>query len=165
MRYRADSFCSKRQRSWKRRPGFLTGRQANPGILLSPEKPHRAEPRSKLPLCHMQPGMPHLPTFLLVPLWWLGARKVCGGPPRYSVDQKIRVSKMSLRTSKLLGTCPPDIDSSEEKLDRSVSVKLSQLRSGYSTILNSYNSRIDKNIVDKCSDCQATGHTTDHLFN
>ena len=33
MRYRADSFCSKRQRSRKRRPGFLTGRQANPAIL------------------------------------------------------------------------------------------------------------------------------------
>ena len=33
MRYRADSFCSKRQRNRKRRPGFLTGRQANPAIL------------------------------------------------------------------------------------------------------------------------------------
>ena len=40
-----------------------------------PEQPHWAQPRSKLPLCHMQPGMPHLATFLLVSLWWLGARK------------------------------------------------------------------------------------------
>ena len=82
-KHRADSFCSKRQR----RPGFLTGRQANPGILLSPEKPHRAEPRSKLPLCHMQPGMPHLATFLLVSLWWLGARKA---------EQDIQMSKIPL---------------------------------------------------------------------
>ena len=90
-------------------------------------------------------------------------------PESYKAGLKLlhtnEVSNFRNKTSKLLGTCPPDIDSSEEKLDRSVRVKLSQLRSGYSTILNSYNSRIGNNIVDKCSDCQATGHTTDHLFN
>ena len=90
-------------------------------------------------------------------------------PESYKAGLKLlhtnEVSNFRNKTSKLLGTCPPDIDSSEEKLDRSVRVKLSQLRSGYSTILNSYNSRIDNNIVDKCFDCQATGHTTDHLFN
>ena len=56
-------------------------------------------------------------------------------PESYKAGLKLlhtnEVSNFRNKTSKLLGTCPPDIDSSEEKLDRSVRVKLSQLRSGY----------------------------------
>jgi hypothetical protein len=66
--------------------------------------------------------------------------------------------------SKLLKTRPPEISSSEKTLPRSTRTTLAQLRSGYSTHLNSYKSRIDPNIEDKCPHCQES-HTSEHLFN
>ncbi len=42
---------------------------------------------------------------------------------------------------------------------------LSQLRSGYSRLLNSYLHRIDDNIEDKCPLCNQTPHDTVDLFN
>ena len=90
-------------------------------------------------------------------------------PKNYKTGLKLlhtqEVTQFRNNNSKLLGTCPPDLHSSEEKLDRNTRVRLSQLRSGYSPLLNSFNSRIDRNIEDKCNNCQSHGHTTDHLFN
>ena len=61
----------------------------------------------------------------------------------------------------------PPIHNDELKLPRKTRSTLSQLRSGYSSYLNSYLSRIngDNNVQNKCSDCNQTPHDTNHLFN
>ena len=59
----------------------------------------------------------------------------------------------------------PQISKEEKELSRKAGSRLSQLRSGYSTLLNSYKARIDTAVLDKCPDCDANGHTTQHLFN
>ena len=66
--------------------------------------------------------------------------------------------------NKVLNTRPPEIDKSERKLPRTTRSTLAQLRSGYSTYLNSYKARIDPSLSDKCPNCDEC-HTTDHLFN
>ena len=60
---------------------------------------------------------------------------------------------------------PPKIDETEKNLHRKARTQLSQLRSGYSSYLNSFLARINENIEDKCPDCNEPGHTTTHLFN
>ena len=65
----------------------------------------------------------------------------------------------------VLGERPPEVSSSERSLLRSARSGLAQHRSGYSTMLHSYKSRIDPNIVNRCPDCNVEGHTTNHLFN
>ena len=72
-------------------------------------------------------------------------------------------STLKQMKNKILKTRPPEINDSEKTLPRSTRTTLAQLRSGYSKYLNSYNSRIDPNIEDKCPQCQAS-HTTEHLF-
>jgi len=67
--------------------------------------------------------------------------------------------------NKVLNQRPPDISQKEESLSRNSRVVLTQLRSGYSRVLNSYLHRINEEIEDKCPDCNTTPHTTDHLFN
>jgi len=67
--------------------------------------------------------------------------------------------------NKVLDQKPPEISKKEDSLTRNSRVLLSQLRSGYSRILNSYKHRINENIEDKCPKCNSTPHTTDHLFN
>ena len=47
----------------------------------------------------------------------------------------------------------------------SLTIELSQLRSGYSSMLSSYLSVVDNNIEDKCPNCHQISHTTEHLFN
>ena len=44
-------------------------------------------------------------------------------------------------------------------------MELSRLRSGYSRKLNSYMSRIDQEIQDRCQSCDFSPHNTEHLFN
>ena len=44
-------------------------------------------------------------------------------------------------------------------------MELSRLRSGYSRKLNSYMSRIDQEIQDRCPSCNFSPHNTEHLFN
>ena len=65
----------------------------------------------------------------------------------------------------VLNTPAPAIDDSERKLPRKARTKLSQLRSGYSSMLNSYLSRIRNDVQDICPDCQLEPHTSKHLFN
>ena len=67
--------------------------------------------------------------------------------------------------NKVLQANPPEVNKMEANLTRSVRSQLSQLRSGYSRLLNSYLYRIDDNIEDKCPLCKQTPHDTVHLFN
>ena len=68
-------------------------------------------------------------------------------------------------TSKVLGTKPPVISADEQSLPRLARTKLAQLRSGYSTLLNSYRSRISPEVKDSCPDCGRGPHDLHHLFN
>ena len=54
---------------------------------------------------------------------------------------------------------------SESTLPRTTRSLISQLRSGYSSNLNSYLSRLREDVIDECLDCQIHSHTTKHLFN
>ena len=67
--------------------------------------------------------------------------------------------------NKVLDQRPPEISQKEESLSRNSRVVLTQLRSGYSRVLNSYLHRIDEEIEDKCPDCNTSPHNTNHLFN
>ena len=64
----------------------------------------------------------------------------------------------------ILGHKPPEIDKSERDLPRITRSTLSQLRSGYSSKLNSYLARIRDDVQNSCPDCNAHPHTTEHLF-
>ena len=68
-------------------------------------------------------------------------------------------------TSKVLGTKPPVISADEQSLPRLARTKLAQLRTGYSTLLNSYRSRISPEVKDSCPDCGRGPHDLQHLFN
>ena len=74
----------------------------------------------------------------------------------------------SMAKNKVLNTTPPKISDSEKVLPRATRSTLAQLRSGYSSYLNSYKARISQNqatqIVDTCPLCNAASHTTTHLF-
>ena len=58
----------------------------------------------------------------------------------------------------------PDVAPEEKTLPRKVRSALSQLRSGYSVLLNSYKSRIDPDERNECPDCHGEPHDTAHLF-
>ena len=60
----------------------------------------------------------------------------------------------------------PKIDKSERTLPRKTRVTLAQLRSGYSSKLNSFLNRINptKYPDPNCPECNHSPHTTDHLF-
>jgi hypothetical protein len=60
---------------------------------------------------------------------------------------------------------PPDINPEEKSLPRAVRSKLSQLRSGYSSMLHSYQNRLNSGIANSCPDCDQSPHDTVHLFN
>jgi len=70
-----------------------------------------------------------------------------------------------LQHNKVLNRRPPEVNKQERSLSRKTRCILSQLRSGYSTYLNSYMSRIDSNIQNTCPNCQGTPHDTLHIFN
>ena len=80
----------------------------------------------------------------------------------HSVHEQIA----SLEHNKVLGAPPPQISDSEKALPRATRSTLAQLRSGYSIMLNSYKSRINRlePVLDICPLCQQPGHTTEHLF-
>ena len=59
----------------------------------------------------------------------------------------------------------PEIHKSEKELPRKTRSILSQLRSNYSSFLNSYLSRIQEDTQDICPKCQISPHNTQHLFN
>ena len=67
----------------------------------------------------------------------------------------------------ILNEPAPPIHKSEKNLPRKSRATLAQLRSGYSTHLNSYLNRINptKYPDQNCPDCNLAPHTTLHLFN
>ena len=67
--------------------------------------------------------------------------------------------------NKILNAVPPKISKEENSLTRNSRSLLSQLRSGYSRILNSYKHRIDPTTDDNCTRCNGSPHDSKHLFN
>ena len=69
--------------------------------------------------------------------------------------------------NKVLNDVPPEISSEEANLTRKERCLLSQLRSGYCSLLYSYKHRIDTTdtIQDLCPICGTSPHDTPHLFN
>ena len=69
--------------------------------------------------------------------------------------------------NKVLQAPAPAIDKTEATLPRQTRTTLAQLRSGYSTHLNSFLNRIDptSHPSDLCPKCNLAPHTTSHLFN
>ena len=67
--------------------------------------------------------------------------------------------------NKVLNSQAPDINLEEKSLPRKTRCQLSQLRSGYSPLLQSYLFSINAAENDRCPDCQTSQHTTEHLFN
>ena len=67
--------------------------------------------------------------------------------------------------NKVLNAPAPEVNPEITKLNRNTRTALSQLRSGYSKLLNSNMSRIDDTIPDECPLCKQSSHTTNHLFN
>ena len=65
----------------------------------------------------------------------------------------VREALDSYAPNRVLGTPPPEIHFSESLLPRPIRSELSRLRSGFSRKLNSYMSRIDTSIEDKCPLC------------
>ena len=78
---------------------------------------------------------------------------------------EVTKSISNLPPNKLLQRVPPEVNKAETNLPRYTRSLLSQLRSGYSRVLNSYLHRIDPETEDKCPDCGHTPHDTNHLFN
>jgi hypothetical protein len=66
--------------------------------------------------------------------------------------------------NKILQRNPPEVNKEEVNLPRITRSRLSQLRSGYSRILNSYLHRIGEKPDDSCTLCNQSPHTTLHLF-
>ena len=64
-----------------------------------------------------------------------------------------------------MNTPAPKVDKTEKALPRKARSSLAQLRSGYSSMLNSYLSRIRQDVQDICPDCNQQNHTSFHLFN
>ena len=67
--------------------------------------------------------------------------------------------------NKVLQRNPPEVNSEEISLHRMTRSKLSQLRSGYSRLLNSYLHKIEEKDDDRCHLCNQSPHNTTHLFN
>ena len=65
----------------------------------------------------------------------------------------------------MITTPPPPINLDEMKLPRIAKARLSQLRRGFSRLLNSSLNRLDDEIEDKCPKCQTSPHDTNNLFN
>ena len=85
----------------------------------------------------------------------------------YTWNSTTEVAKtiLSYPPNKVLKADPPKISKEENTLSRNSRSLLSQLRSGYSRILNSYKHRIDPNTANSCGLCSGTPHDSKHLFN
>ena len=66
--------------------------------------------------------------------------------------------------NKVLDDKPPEINKSELGLPRQARTKLSQLRSGYCPLLNSYLHSIGQSDTDICPDCRTAPQDTAHIF-
>ena len=79
---------------------------------------------------------------------------------------KVQEAKEEYKPKVLLGGWPPPRNLTEEQtLPRQARCKISQLRSSYSTLVNSYLSRIQEETIDKCPDCKKSPHDVPHIFN
>ena len=67
--------------------------------------------------------------------------------------------------NKVLGTAPPEVNKIEKTLNRNIRCQLAQLRSGHCKLLKSFCNKLDPEVPNECPDCQATPHSTEHLFN
>lgn len=70
----------------------------------------------------------------------------------------------ALPASRVLGERPPPVAPDEVSLPRRDRSLLSQLRSGFSPLLQSYMSRLDPTLPSLCPKCSLEEHTTNHLF-
>ena len=79
----------------------------------------------------------------------------------------VRDSLNKLAVNRVLQTKPPEIHPSELQLERKTRTQLSQLRSGFSNLTNSYRCRCDNTntISDICPECNQSPHDVNHLFN
>ena len=66
--------------------------------------------------------------------------------------------------NRILNAPPPMVDQTALKLERKDRSLLSQLRSGFSKVLNNYMARVDPSIPDECPKCKISPHDTNHLF-
>ena len=72
----------------------------------------------------------------------------------------------AFQANKVLQTCPPPINQDEKNLPRPTRSTLSQIRSGYSSYLNSYLHRINPTkYQENCPKCNSSIHNSQHLFN
>ena len=94
-------------------------------------------------------------------------------PPETSTKQKLRCIHTSivnetlgqLPPNRLLNTLPPPISHLERTLPRRPRTLLAQLRSGFCSKLNSYQSIIQPHIQNICPSCLTAPHDVQHLFN
>jgi hypothetical protein len=70
----------------------------------------------------------------------------------------------SYKMNRVLGTPPPEMNCEELKLGRKARTRLSQLRSGFSNLLNLYKNICDPEIENSCPKCNISPHDTQHLF-
>ena len=77
----------------------------------------------------------------------------------------VNETKDKFPPNRVLNCAAPDINPEEEALPRATRVALSRIRSGFCYNLLSYQYRIGKSITDLCPECDASPHTSDHLFN
>lgn len=66
--------------------------------------------------------------------------------------------------NKVLQTSPPEINSEEKILPRRSRTTLAQLRSGYSSYLNTFLHRINRSQTEMCPSCHNAPHTSEHIF-
>ena len=78
-------------------------------------------------------------------------------------SNSVTASNSTVNINKVLNDFAPEISSEEKQLDRYARTRLAQLRSGYSTLLNTYMKRINRSDTDECPSCSMP-QTTDHLF-
>ena len=76
----------------------------------------------------------------------------------------VRRSINSRQVNPVLGTRAPPIHSHERRLPRAHRSTLSQLRSGYSSSLNSYLVKVGRADSSVCPRCSLDEHSTAHLF-
>ena len=86
--------------------------------------------------------------------------------PSITTEVAKAIRQQNLEPNKILQCTPPIVNPEERKLNRNVRCKLSQLRSGHSTLLQSYWSAIRKDLtLNVCPDCNATPYDTLLMFN
>lgn len=74
-------------------------------------------------------------------------------------------TETSYRSNKVTKAKPPPIAHKERKLHRGTRMTLTQLRSSYSKILNSYLHRVNPTVYLRCPLCVTELQTTTHIFN